>query len=172
MVEQDILSCLTTLTAAGLDTVAAQSSWTMLHLATHPEHRARLVAAPEMAAYVVEESLRTFPIAQSSRTAIRDGELAGCPIRKGDNAVFSLTAAGRDPERYPHADEFDMDRSDTRHVSLGHGPHTCLGAHLARQEMALLLEEWHRRIPEYSLVGWPTETAGAVRTVDALRLAW
>jgi len=170
--DEELLKCLTLMTVAGLDTTASQVSWTMLHLATHPEHRRRLVAEPELAGHVVEESLRAFPIAQQPRKATRDAVFHGCPIRKGDNAVVAMAAAGRDSSAYPHATEFDLDRGDVSHASLGAGKHFCLGAHLGRQEMVLLLQEWHRRIPEYRLVEWPTETCGVVWSVDELRLAW
>ncbi|MFC7566030.1 cytochrome P450 [Actinomadura namibiensis] len=170
--DEELLKCLTLLTVAGLDTTASQVSWTMLHLATHPEHRRRLVAEPELADQVVEESLRVFPIAQQPRKATRDAVFHGCPVRKGDNALVAMAAAGRDSSAYPRATEFDLDRGDVSHASLGAGRHLCLGAHLARQEMVLLLQEWHRRIPEYRLVEWPTETCGVVWSVDELRLAW
>jgi cytochrome P450 len=170
--DEELLKCLTLLTVAGLDTTASQASWTMLHLATHAEHRRRLVAEPELADRFVEESMRLYPIAQQPRVATRDTVFHGCPIRKGDNAVVAMAAAGRDPAAYPQATEFVLDRGNVVHATLGAGRHLCLGAHLARQEMVLLLQEWHRRIPEYRLVEWPTETCGVVWSPDELHLAW
>ena len=68
-------------------------------------------------------------------------------------ASFSLAFAGRDERAYPNARTVDLDRGVTRHLSFGGGPHRCLGSHLARQEMAVVLEEWHKRIPNYEVSG-------------------
>ncbi|ETB35567.1 hypothetical protein N602_26585 [Mycobacterium avium subsp. hominissuis 10-5606] len=73
-----------------------------------------------------------------------------------DMASFSLAFASRDESAYTNAREVDLVRRVTRHLSFGGGPHRCLGSHLARQEMAVVLEEWHKRIPDYELVGEAT----------------
>jgi cytochrome P450 len=168
----DILNCLLLLFMAGLDTVASQSSYTMLHLATHREDRARLVAEPDLIPHAVEELLRAYPIVQTARKASRDMEFHGCPVKAGDMASFPLAAAGRDNNAYPDARKVDFDRKVVRHLSFGGGPHRCLGSHLARQELVVLLEEWHRRIPDYEVAGQPTEHGGQVWGLDSLNLSW
>ena len=87
-------------------------------------------------------------------------------------ASFSLAFAGRDENAYPRAREVDLDRGVTRHLSFGAGPHRCLGSHLARQEMMVVLEEWHARIPDYEVVGEAIEHGGQVFGVDSLNLTW
>jgi cytochrome P450 len=87
-------------------------------------------------------------------------------------ASFSLAFAGRDEEAYPDARTVDLDRGVTRHLSFGGGPHRCLGSHLARQELALMLQEWHQRIPDYELSGQPIEHGGQVFGLDSLNLTW
>lgn len=72
----------------------------------------------------------------------------------------------------PNARTVDFDRGVTRHLSFGGGPHRCLGSHLARQELAVVLEEWHKRIPEYEVSGQPIEHGGQVFGVDSLNLTW
>jgi cytochrome P450 len=168
----DILNCLLLLFMAGLDTVASQLSYAMLHLATHPPDRARLVAEPEILPHAIEELLRAYPIVQTARKATRDMNFHGCPVKTGDMAEFPLAAAGRDTNVYPNARSVDFDRKVIRHLSFGGGPHRCLGSHLARQELAVLLGEWHRRIPEYHVVGQPTEHGGQVLGLDSLQLSW
>jgi cytochrome P450 len=170
--DADILNCLLLLFMAGLDTVAGQSSYALWHLATHPGDRARIVAEPASIPHAVEELLRAYPIVQTARKATRDADFHGCPIKKGDMAAFPLSAAGRDERAYPGARGVDLDREVTRHLSFGGGPHRCLGSHLARQEMAVLLEEWHKRIPDYEVVGEPKEHAGGVWGLEDLRLRW
>jgi cytochrome P450 len=87
-------------------------------------------------------------------------------------ASFSLAFAGRDESAYNDARTVDFDRGITRHLSFGGGPHRCLGSHLARQEMAVVLEEWHKRIPDYEVSGQPIEHGGQVFGVDSLNLTW
>jgi cytochrome P450 len=168
----EILNCLLLLFMAGLDTVASQLSYAMLHLATHPEDRARIVAEPDLMSHAVEELLRAYPIVQTARKATRDMDFHGCPVKAGDMAEFPLAAAGRDERAYPDARRVDFDRKIVRHLSFGGGPHRCLGSHLARQELSVILEEWHRRIPDYEVVGQPTEHGGQVWGLDSLKLSW
>jgi cytochrome P450 len=172
--DEDLLSCMLLLFMAGLDTVAGQLSYGMHHLATHPEDRARLVADPSLVPDAVEEILRTFPIVQTARKAMVDTEFHGCPIHAGDMVVFPLGSANRDEAAFPDATEFRLDRGPTRHIAFGAGPHRCLGSHLARQEMAIALEEWHRRIPDYRLdPDRPVvEHGGGVYGLDTLPLVW
>jgi cytochrome P450 len=169
---EDLLSCFLLLFMAGLDTVAAQSSYMIRHLATHPEDRKRIVEDPSIIPHAIEEMLRAYPIVQTARKATRDADFHGCPIKAGDMAQFPLSMAGRDENAFPNAKEVDFDRQDVRHISFGAGPHRCLGSHLARQELVVLLEEWHQRIPEYELAEEPVEHAGGVFGLDSLKLRW
>jgi cytochrome P450 len=168
----DLMNCLLLLFMAGLDTVASQVSYIMLHLATHPDDRARLVAEPTLIPRAIEEMLRVYPIVQTARKATRDMDFHGCPVKAGDMAAFPLATAGRDGSQYEDARRVDLDRGVIRHLSFGGGPHRCLGSHLARQELAVVLEEWHRAIPDYEVVGQPIEHSGQVFGLDSLRLKW
>jgi len=168
----DLLNCFLLLFMAGLDTVAAQSSYMLRHLATHPEDRKRIVADPSLIPHAVEEMLRAYPIVQTARKATRDEEFHGCPVKAGDMAAFPLSMAGRDDTAFPDAKTVDLDRTDVRHISFGAGPHRCLGSHLARQELVVFMEEWHKRIPDYELAGQPVETAGGVFGLSRLPLRW
>lgn len=168
----DLLNCLLLLFMAGLDTVASQLSYAMLHLATHPADRARITAEPDLIPRAIEELLRVYPIVQTARKATQDIDFHGCPVKAGDMASFPLAAAGRDETVFPRAREVDLDRGITRHISFGAGPHRCLGSHLARQEMTVFLEEWHARIPDYRVTAPPVEHAGQVFGLDSLQLSW
>jgi cytochrome P450 len=168
----DILNCMLTLFLAGLDTVASQLGYSMLHLATHAADRERLVAQPDLIPHAVEELMRAYPILQTARKATRSEDFYGCPVKAGDVATFPLAAAGRDDAFYANASAVDFDRDDVRHVSFGAGPHRCLGSHLARQELAVVLTEWHRQIPDYELVSDPSEHGGGAWGLNALDLQW
>lgn len=170
--DTDLLNCLLLLFMAGLDTVASQLSYAMLHLATHPADRARIAAEPTIIPKAVEEMLRAYPIVQTARKATQDMDFHGCPVKAGDMASFPMAAAGRDENMYPAARKVDFDRGVTRHLSFGGGPHRCLGSHLARQEMAIVLEEWHRHIPDYELAEEAIEHGGQVWGLNTLKLRW
>jgi cytochrome P450 len=159
---------------AGLDTVANLLSYSMRHLATHTELRRSLVASPERWPTAVEELLRYFGIASVVRVVVSDTELAGCRLRAGDRIVAPLASAGRDPSAFEDADVFDPDRAVNRHLSFGAGPHRCLGAHLARLEVRIAMEEWHARVPDYEIPDGTviSEHVGAVAGINALPLAW
>jgi cytochrome P450 len=136
---------------AGLDTVAATLGYAMAHFATHGDDRRDLVAHPELVPTAVEEILRYYPIDTSIRYVAKDANVAGCPMRPGDRVVLPFVTANRDPDEFQNPDRFDIRRADNRHVGFGVGPHRCAGSHLARVELSIALEEWHRRIPDYRL---------------------
>jgi cytochrome P450 len=170
-----VLNCLSMLFLAGLDTVASELTYAFYHLASHETHRKVLVEEPELVGNAVEELLRAFPIPTLARKAKSAGQIGGCPIGPGDMVAFPLTAAGRDPEVFTEPQQVDFRRSDVRHLTFGAGRHRCLGAHLARREMQIVLEEWHRRIPDYELdtsQPEPREHSGGVYGLDSLPLRW
>jgi cytochrome P450 len=82
----------------------------------------------------------------SGRTARAHGELNGVPIEPGDRIFLARSGADR-----ALAPDVQLDRTPNRHTAFGLGVHRCIGSHIARIEMRIGLEEWHRRIPDYSL---------------------
>jgi cytochrome P450 len=96
----------------------------------------------------IEEALRwENPLLTLARTATEEVELGGVRIPAGGFVAVSLGAANRDPERYPEPDDFDSFRGAARHMSFGDGAHKCLGMHLARLEMRVLLNAVLDRLP-------------------------
>jgi cytochrome P450 len=93
-------------------------------------------ADPSLLARAVEESLRLEPAAAVvDRYATRDVELAGAQVRERDLVSVSIAAANRDPATFPDPDRFDVTRTNAhRHLAFAHGPHVCIGMHLARLE--------------------------------------
>ena len=83
------------------------------------------------------------------RKLAEDIEFHGCPMKKGDMVMLTLAAASRDTKAFEHGEVVDFDRKAVTHFSFGSGPHRCLGSHLARLELKIVLEEWHKRIPVY-----------------------
>ncbi|MCW2524116.1 MAG: cytochrome [Frankiales bacterium] len=149
--DDDLQSLCLLLFMAGLDTVAMQLSYSFMHLATHDEDRRRIVADPSLIPGAIEEFVRYYSFVTPGRKIMSDTEIAGCPVRAGQMLWLPLVSANRDPAEFPDADKVIIDRKDNRHVGFGAGPHRCLGAHLARQELNIALQEWHKRIPNYRL---------------------
>jgi cytochrome P450 len=120
----------------GIETTEAMIVNLMSHLLDSPQQLSALLAEPELLDNAVEESLRLEPAAAVvDRYATRDVRLADVDIRKGDLVTVSLAAANRDPAVFPDPDRFDVRRPNSRQqLAFAHGPHYCLGAHLARLE--------------------------------------
>jgi cytochrome P450 len=129
--------------------------WLLLR---HPEQLQILRDQPALIANAVEEILRfESPVVQTARIAVRDIEIGGCPIHRGESVVASLAAANRDPGEYPEAGRFDVTRRDVHHRSFGGGAHFCLGAPLARLEAQLAIPAFFQRFPRIRLADEPLE---------------
>jgi cytochrome P450 len=130
------------LLVAGNETTRNAISGALVALAEHPEQLDRLAADPALLPTAVEEVLRwTTPVTSFMRTAVADTELGGTPIAAGDPLLLIYAAANRDDAEFgPTAGTFDVGRTPNHHVALGHGPHFCLGAALARLELTVVLE--------------------------------
>ncbi len=169
----DLLAWCLLMFMAGLDTVSIQLSYIFWHLAGHPQDRQRIVAEPHLAASAVEEFLRYFAFVAPARKVMADGDFHGCPVSKGDMVLVPLSAVTRDPARFPQADEVVLDRAVNNHAAFGLGPHRCLGSHLARRELRVAIEEWHRRIPDYRITeGIDVIEHGGMYGIDHLELSW
>ncbi|MCU1345917.1 MAG: cytochrome [Acidimicrobiia bacterium] len=170
---EDLLAWCLLMFMAGLDTVSIQLSYSFWYLAQHPQDRQRLVAEPGLAATAVEEFLRYFSFVAPARKAKADTDFHGCPVSKGDMVLVPLSALNRDPALFPDAESVVIDRAINGHAAFGLGPHRCLGSHLARRELRVALEEWHRRIPDYRLTeGVEVMEHGGMYGIDSLELSW
>ncbi len=149
--DADLLSFCLLMFMAGLDTVAVTLGWIFQHLATHTEDRQRIVDDPEVIPTAIEELLRAYAIVIPARKVMKDTEIQGCPMKAGDMVNIPLATATRDEAAFENAKTVDIARTPNNHIAFGAGPHRCLGSHLARRELKIALEEWHKRIPEYRL---------------------
>jgi cholest-4-en-3-one 26-monooxygenase len=142
------------LAVAGNETTRNAISGGLLALFEHPAERARLAADPSLLPTATDEILRwVTPVTHFRRTAERDVELGGQRIREGDKVVVWYASANRDEAVFPHADRFDVGRTPNEHLAFGFGPHFCLGAALARLEIAIVFEELLRRLPDVAPAG-------------------
>jgi cytochrome P450 len=145
------------LTTAGNETTRHTISLGLLALLEHPEERRRLLADPTLAATAADEILRwAHPVHHFRRTAMRDVVVHGSRIRKGDKVAIWYTSGNFDEERFADPYRFDVGRAPNRHLTFGlGGPHFCLGAHLARLEVRIWLEEMAPYLERIELAGPP-----------------
>jgi cytochrome P450 len=170
--QEYLLSMLTTLVMAGLDTTKSQLGFNFHHLATHPEDRRRLVEDPSLIPTANEELLRAFAFVPPARKLAHDIDYEGCPMKKGQMVLMPLWAGNRDPRAFDDAEQVVVDRVPNRHTAFGAGPHRCAGAHLARRELLIAMEEWHARIPDYELASDDLVEHGWMIGLDSLPLRW
>jgi cytochrome P450 len=160
---------------AGLDTVGASLSCMLSWLARHPDQRRWILEDGSRWPAAIEELLRyESPVPQGFRMATEDIELGGVRYPGGTRFCVSWPAANLDPEVFDDPLTVDLERSPNPHVDFASGWHRCLGSHLARMELRVALEEWHRRIPDYE-VAPGTELVYlplGVRQVMDLPLVW
>jgi cytochrome P450 len=154
---QEIASFFILLLVAGNETTRNAISQGVLALSEHPEQRARWMADPSLDRTAVEEIVRwTSPITWMRRTATQDGELNGHSYREGDKFLLVYAAANRDPAVFADPHVFDLGRNPNPHVGFGgHGPHFCLGAHLARREIAVTFRALFDQLPDLEVAGEP-----------------
>jgi cytochrome P450 len=149
---EDVLTLCMTIMLAGLDTTRSMLGYIFHHLATHDDDRQALVDHPERIPDAIEEFVRLYSLVfQDGRYVNEDIDFHGCPMKKGDVVWLGLAQANRDPRRFERPDEFIIDRHFTKHLGFAAGAHRCLGAHLARVELIIVLEEWLSRIPAFGL---------------------
>jgi len=136
---------------AGIDTVYATFNNVWNWLAQNPDRRHEIIAEPANIASVVEELHRVFTVTYSGRIVKRDTEIRGVKIKAGDRVCSVLPAANFDPEIFERPHEVDFHRPRKPILAFAGGVHSCLGAHLARLELRICLEEFLRRIPDFQV---------------------
>jgi cytochrome P450 len=157
--DSDLGSFFVLLVVAGNETTRNAISHGMKALSDFPAERARWMADFEaLAPTAVEEIVRwATPVMHFRRTATRDTELGGQPIRAGEKVVLWYTSANRDEAAFADPYRFDVGRTPNEHVGFGApGPHFCLGANLARREITVMFRELFRRLPDLRITGEPT----------------
>jgi cytochrome P450 len=142
------------LVVAGNETTRHMIAGALHVLAANPAERDKLVSGAVPVPTAVEELLRwVTPIMQFRRTATRDTELSGQRIAEGDKVVIYYTSANRDATVFADPDRLDLSRDPNPHLAFGIGPHFCLGAHLARLELTVMLDAIRPYLPRFEVIG-------------------
>jgi len=142
---------------AGNETTRQGMALGLLQLIEHPWAMQALRDDPTLFPTGIDELIRlASPVWHFRRTATEDTELRGTTIRKGERVVVWFAAACRDPEVFPEPDRLILTRKRDEHPAFGRGgPHFCLGAHLARLEIAIMIEELVQRVDAVELLAPP-----------------
>lgn len=130
-------------------TVSAHLVYVMKHLAEHPADRQRVVANPAAVDLLGEELLRLYSLFGGTRVVTRDEEFHGVQLRAGDDVFIMYGLANRDPREF--GEGVELDRKPNPHLGFNHGVHQCIGMHWAKLSRNIAINEWHARIPDYSL---------------------
>jgi cytochrome P450 len=151
------------LAVAGNDTTRTAISHGVNLLAKNPDQRSVWQDDPQaVTPTAVEEIVRVAsPVTFMRRTATKDTSISGYDFSEGDKVVLLYGVANRDPRQFDEPERFDVLRNPNPHVGFGGpGPHFCLGAHLARRELAVAFRQMLTRLPDIEVVGEPTPLEG------------
>lgn len=169
------VSILVDLTFGGIATTTFVMASAIHHLATHPDQRQLLIDDPALIENAIEEYARFFPpVVALGRTCTRNVEIAGTQIPEGEFVMLTYAAASRDPRHMNDPGKIDLTRKGIPHSTFGVGRHRCIGSNLARVELSTTLEEWLKRIPEFSVKPGtdPVYVTGYLRSMRKLELVW
>jgi cytochrome P450 len=173
---EEVVSNVAVLMFGGIETTEGMIANAVLHLLSNPEQRALVERDRNMLANAVEESLRLEPAAAViDRYATQDVQLGDASIGRGELVTISIAGANRDPEVFPDPDRFDVSRDNARlQIAFAHGPHVCIGMHLARLEAHTVLGRLLDRLPRLRLdPARPSAPRGLVfRKPPALHVVW
>lgn len=171
-----ILTTCLSIMLAGLDTTRSALGYIFAHLARNDEDRQMLIDDPSLTRDAVEEFVRLYPLVIQAGREVKEpiGFEDGIELAPDDVVWLGIGSANRDPRMYPEPEKFVLGRPGlNQHLAFGAGPHRCLGMHLARLELAVVLEEWHARIPHYRIKeGTQLVERGSQLTLESLELEW
>lgn len=153
----------------GTETVPKIVAHGLWELSRRPEQLAAVRADPATNVPIAREEMIRYcaPAQWFARTARKPFTIHGETINPGQRVITLLASANRDEREYPEPDEFIWDRPITRSLAFGRGQHFCIGYHLARLEVAVLLEEWLRRVPDFAI-----REDGATRLPSSFQWGW
>ena len=146
--------------------IVAHGLWELLR---HPDQLAAVQADPKANVPVAREEMIRYcaPAQWFARTVRKPYTIHGTTIEPGQRVISLLASANRDEREYPQPDEFIWNRPIQRMLAFGRGQHFCLGYHVARLEIAVMIEEWLRRVPDFRII-----EESAIRPPSSFQWGW
>ena len=171
--DDELQGLMSVLMLAGLDTVASMLTFITRFLALNPGHRQQIRDHPDRLTNMIEEFLRRMAMVNLTREVAVDTVLGTVHLKAGDLIVVP-TALANFPNDGGDWLEVDFARPRHLHATFGAGAHYCMGSSLARAEIRIFLEEWHVRIPDFTIAQGATLTVkvGAAAMLQSLPLVW
>lgn len=171
--ENEAIGMSITLFIGGLDSVSSGLGWYMRHLALDPELQDRLRLNPELLPAAVDELSRAYGTNSNSRIVREDTLFHGVPMRKGDVVAMPTFFASRDAREFEDPHKIDLDRKH-RSLTFGTAHHNCIGIHLAKREIRIVLSKFLSRYRNIRIAPgrepvWTTQTIWGVK---GLPLVW
>ena len=153
----------------GTETVPKIVAHGLWELSRRPEQLAAVRADPHHTVQLAREEMIRYcaPAQWFARTARKPFTLHGTTVEPGQRIITLLASANRDGREYPEPDEFRWDRPIKRSLAFGRGQHFCIGYHLARLEVTVLVQEWLRRVPSFQIAD-----DGATRLPSSFQWGW
>ena len=139
-----------------LDTTISTTGQIIKFFVDHPDQWDLIRKDASLIPNAVEEAVRmATPIRAFTRYVIEDSEIAGHMIPAGKRVIVMYASANRDPRKFPDPDRYDVTRDVHDHLGFGQGVHMCMGMHLARREIILLIEALRRRVDRFEILSEP-----------------
>lgn len=151
LTDAEIVNIAALLFFAGTDSTGAMITYSLAFLASHAEHKQRLIDDPAIVPHATDELIRYHAFHHIGRDVARDVEFAGVQLKRGDRIMLPTGGGNHDSRMYPDALQLDFDRKTAGILTFGAGPHRCLGAPLATLEVKVALEEVTVTIPDFTL---------------------
>jgi camphor 5-monooxygenase len=172
--DDEALALVTQVLIAGVDTVVNFLGFALLFLARNPDARAELTANPAGTMAATHELFRRFGLVTIARTVKADMEFHGASLKAGELVCIPTQIHGLDDRINACPMQVDFTRKRARHSAFGSGPHMCPGQELARAEVAITIEEWLKRIPDFRIAADADTrcSGGIVGQINRLVLEW
>ncbi len=172
--DDEAVALVTQVLIAGVDTVVNFLSYVLLYLARDREARGTLAANPEKIMSGVHELFRRFGLVVIARTVREDTHYRGVDLKAGEMVCIPTQIHGLDDAINADPMRVDFNRPRARHSAFGSGPHMCPGQELARAEVAITIEEWLKRIPDFHVAADADTnvSGGIVAQINRLVLEW
>ncbi|MGE0385966.1 MAG: cytochrome P450 [Gammaproteobacteria bacterium] len=138
--------------AGGVDTTQACMGSTFVWMARNPDRRQYLIDHPGELPDAIEECLRVFAPQQAlARTVMKDTEVGGQKMKRGDRVLMCWSSGNLDESEFPNSEQLDFARLNKRHMAFGVGAHRCMGSNVARMEFRILFAEILKRLPDFRI---------------------